>query len=115
MGARLNLKHQADIRAKIQASQLVRILQEHIFEGRELKKSQVSAAIALLRKTVPDLSQVEGVISNVNYNAADLSDAELAAVVAGTDRQSIGSDGTFKPEEGEGEPDPVYRVHPTPV
>ena len=107
MAARLNLKQQADVRAKIQASQLVNVLQQHIFEGRDLKKSQVSAAIALLRKTVPDLSQVQGVMTNVNVNASDVSDAELAAIIAG-DHTAVSSAGTS--EEAE-EPDGAHPVH----
>ena len=107
MAARLNLKQQADVRAKIQASQLVNVLQQHIFEGRDLKKSQVSAAIALLRKTVPDLSQVQGVMTNVNVNASDVSDAELAAIIAG-DHTAVSSVGTS--EEAE-EQDGAHPVH----
>lgn len=107
MAARLNLKQQADVRAKIQASQLVNVLQQHIFEGRDLKKSQVSAAIALLRKTVPDLSQVQGVMTNVNVNASDVSDAELAAIIAG-DHTAVSSAGTS--EEAE-EQDGAHPVH----
>lgn len=107
MAARLNLKHQADIRAKIQASQLVNVLQQHIFEGRDLKKSQVSAAIALLRKTVPDLSQVQGMMTNVNINASDVSDAELAAIIAG-DHAAGSSDRVAEPEESEDGAHPVH-------
>lgn len=107
MAARLNLKHQADIRAKIQSSQLINVLQQHIFEGRELKKSQVSAAIALLRKTVPDLSQVQGLMTNVNINASDVSDAELAAIVSG-DHAAVGGDGASEATEGQDGPHPVH-------
>lgn len=60
--ARRTLKphHQDDIRAKIQASQLVNALTDHVL-GKHLltDPSQVAAALGLLRKTVPDLSSVE--------------------------------------------------------
>lgn len=64
MAARLNPRHQESIREKIRASQIVNVLEEHIFEGKELTKSQVSAALGLLKKCVPDLSTVQGAGDN---------------------------------------------------
>lgn len=55
MAARLNPRHQEMIREKIRASQLVNVLEEHVLENRELSKSQVSAALGLLKKCIPDL------------------------------------------------------------
>lgn len=43
------------VREKIRASQLVNVLEEHVLEGREMSKSQVSAALGLLKKCIPDL------------------------------------------------------------
>jgi len=60
MAARLRQNHSEEVRAKIQTSQLINVLQDHVFNGTEIKKTQVSAAIALLRKTIPDLQSVEG-------------------------------------------------------
>jgi hypothetical protein len=60
MAARLRPHHSDEVRAKIQTSQLVNVLERHVFEGTDLKKTQVSAAIALLRKTIPDLQSIEG-------------------------------------------------------
>lgn len=54
--ARLNPRHQEMIREKIRASQILNVLEEHILEGKEMSKSQVSAALGLLRKCVPDLT-----------------------------------------------------------
>lgn len=62
MAARLNPRHQDQVRDKIQASQLVNRLTNHSLG--KLKKpmnaSQVTAALGLLRKCVPDLSQISG-------------------------------------------------------
>lgn len=55
MAARLNPRHQEMVREKIRASQLVNVLEEHVLDGRELSKSQVSAALGLLKKCIPDL------------------------------------------------------------
>ena len=48
-------RHQDEIRAKIQASQLVNSLQNHV-TGKQLYKreSQVTAALGLLKKILPD-------------------------------------------------------------
>lgn len=59
MAARLRKTHQDDVRTKIQATQLINRLQDHIFNDAEMSKSQVSAALGLLKKSVADLSSVE--------------------------------------------------------
>lgn len=51
--------HQDDVRRKIQASQLINVLQEHALNGSELEQSRIKAIEILLRKSVPDLSSVE--------------------------------------------------------
>ena len=43
------------MRHKIQASQLINALQDHVLKDREMSKSQVSAALGLLKKCVADL------------------------------------------------------------
>lgn len=59
MAARLNPRHQDFVRAKIQASQLINVLQNHAFGiGDELSPSRIKAIEVLLKKSVPDLSQV---------------------------------------------------------
>jgi len=51
--------HQDDVRAKIQASQLVNVLQNHALKGEsELTSSRLKAIEILLRKSIPDLSAV---------------------------------------------------------
>ena len=60
MAARLNKRHQDEVRARIQASQLINVLQDHaLSEGSEISPSRMKAIEILLRKSLPDLSSVE--------------------------------------------------------
>jgi hypothetical protein len=66
MAARLRKTHQEDVRAKIQASQLINVLQDHALgKTQDLPASRLKAIEILLKKTLPDLSQVE---SDVNHS-----------------------------------------------
>lgn len=59
MAVRLNKLHSAEVRAKIQASQLINVLQDHALTGEgELSPIRLKAIEILLRKSVPDLSAV---------------------------------------------------------
>ena len=59
MARRLTLPHQEDIRKKIQASQLVNLLQNHALTGAgELSPTRMKAIEILLRKSVADLSAI---------------------------------------------------------
>lgn len=59
MAARLNKLHSAEVRSKIQASQLVNVLQEHALSGKgEFSMTRMKAIEILLRKSIPDLSAV---------------------------------------------------------
>lgn len=58
-GVRLNPAHDERTRAKIQTSQLINRLQAFIKSQVELSPAQVTAALGLLRKTLPDLAAVE--------------------------------------------------------
>lgn len=59
MAARLNKLHQEDIRQKIQASQLINVLQKHALgETEELSMSRMKAIEILLRKSIADLSAI---------------------------------------------------------
>lgn len=61
MAARLRVKHQDEIRTKIQTSQLVNVLQDHALgKTEEISASRMKAIEILLRKSLPDLSQVQG-------------------------------------------------------
>ena len=77
MAARKNLKHDAKTRDKIQASQLINRLTNYALGNDdpsskkpiEMSSQQVSAALGLLKKSIPDLSAVEmnANVEQVNY------------------------------------------------
>ncbi|HEX5539883.1 MAG TPA: hypothetical protein VFX01_08870 [Methylophilaceae bacterium] len=48
-----------EIREKIKATLIINKLENHILEGVEMSSSQVTAALGLLKKSVPDLSAIE--------------------------------------------------------
>ncbi|MBX3543252.1 hypothetical protein [Chelatococcus sp.] len=53
------IRHDDQTRAKIQTSQLVNRLTDHILGKVEIPPSAVTAALGLLKKTLPDLASVE--------------------------------------------------------
>jgi len=61
MAARIRKSHQDEVRAKIQASQLVNVLQNHALgtDSSELPASRLKAIEILLRKSIPDLQSTE--------------------------------------------------------
>ena len=59
MAARLRAKHQDEIRTKIQTSQLINRLQECGLGELELRHDQLRSIEILLKKSLPDLSQIE--------------------------------------------------------
>ena len=61
MAERLRKRHQDEIRAKIQTSQLLNVLQNHALglDSGELPPSRMRAAEVLLKKSLPDLSSTE--------------------------------------------------------
>lgn len=60
MAARIRKPHQDEVRAKIQASQLINVLQNHALgQTEELSLSRMKAIEILLRKSLPDLSSVQ--------------------------------------------------------
>lgn len=51
--------HQDDVRRKIQASQLINVLQDHALGlSEEISPSRIKAIEVLLRKSIPDLSSI---------------------------------------------------------
>ncbi len=59
MAARLRKTHQDEVRTKIQASQLINVLQNHALgKTEELSMTRMKAIEILLRKSIPDLSAV---------------------------------------------------------
>lgn len=61
------IRHDDETRAKIQTSQLINRLTDHVFGKVELSATQVRAAETLLRKTLPDLTATE-LTGDVNHN-----------------------------------------------
>jgi sRNA-binding protein len=47
-----------DLRGRIESARLVTTLQNHVFNGEKMSKTQVSAAMGLLKKVLPDLATV---------------------------------------------------------
>ena len=59
MAARNRIQHDENTRKKIQASQLINRLTDHVLKDLDLTATQVTAALGLLKKTLPDLSAVD--------------------------------------------------------
>jgi len=60
MAARLNPKTSDEVRAKIQAVQLVNVVQNHALGKKILKdQSRIAAAKILLAKVIPDVKAIE--------------------------------------------------------
>jgi hypothetical protein len=61
MAERLRKRHQDEVRAKIQTSQLLNVLQNHALglDNGELSPSRIKTAEVLLKKSLPDLSSTE--------------------------------------------------------
>lgn len=60
MAARKNkIRHDESTREKIRASQLINRLTDHALGEVEMSSTQVTAALGLLRKAIPDLSAAE--------------------------------------------------------
>jgi len=58
-GRPMNKLHQEDVRKKIQASQLINVLQDHALgHSEELSLTRMKAIEILLRKSMPDLSAI---------------------------------------------------------
>lgn len=72
MAARKQLFHPDDVKAKIQTSQLINRLSTHALSDKPIMDaSQVTAAVKLLNKVIPDLKAIEhsGNVT-VNHEAA---------------------------------------------
>jgi hypothetical protein len=60
MAARIRQHHQDEVRARIQVSQLINVLENQALgEGADLSPSRMKAIEILLRKSLPDLSAIE--------------------------------------------------------
>jgi phage-related protein len=66
---------------KIQASQLVNRLRDHVLGKVELTASQVTAALGLLKKTLPDLAAVQYTGEVTHKDARELTRDEILAEI----------------------------------
>jgi hypothetical protein len=95
-GQRLDPKHQETPRAKIGSSQILNRLIKLVNGEIEMPPHAVTAALGLLRKTLPDLSQVEQTGEQVSFvmrlpePAADTkaweANTSVSQALAGTDK-----------------------------
>jgi hypothetical protein len=58
-GRRMGFRHTQDVRDKIRATMIVNRLSDHVAGKVDMGATQVSAALGLLRKCVPDLQATE--------------------------------------------------------
>lgn len=90
MAARkLRTRHQEEVKQKIQASQIINRLQDHVLGKVELTSAQVRSAEILLKKSIPDLSAVtlggdadNPVMTETTLNVEGLSTEALAEIMA---------------------------------
>ena len=80
-GIKLNPKHSAMTRAKIQTTQIINRLQSFIMGEVEMTGPQVSAALGILKKTLPDLSAVDMSMVEEKRDVREMSNAELEAAI----------------------------------
>jgi hypothetical protein len=73
MAARsMKIRHDDETRAKIKTSQLINRLSDHVLGKVDMKPTQVTAALGLLKKTIPDLSAAENKTEVVHRYVARL-------------------------------------------
>ena len=91
MAVRKRLTHDQKTREKIRTVQLIKRLEKHVLgekgdngEVVVLSATQITAALGLIRKTLPDLSAVEYKGELVVTNASELTDDELANIATGS-------------------------------
>ena len=84
MAIRKRLFHPEEVRQKIRTSQLVNRLNAFVNGEVELSTAQVTAALGLIRKTMPDLSAMahSGIIESTKPE--ELTDDRLAHIAAGS-------------------------------
>jgi len=84
MAARLNVAHQDSVKDKIQASQLVNLLQDYALANKRKKArfdpGRIKAAEILLARSIPTLSTVEQTLVD---HRDKLSEAEVLAELQG--------------------------------
>ncbi len=74
------IQHDENTRNKIQASQLINRLTDHVLKDKEMSSSQVNAAKILLGKVIPDLKQ-----SDITVGAIELTHEQWLSKLEGGD------------------------------
>ncbi len=102
MAARNTLWTPEIVRQRIQASQIMNRLQDHILGLVELSPTQIRAAEILLRKTVPDLTAIQHSGTIGVEKPEELNDSVLAHIaLRGRNRDS----------EEKGSPEELSELH----
>ena len=98
MAARLRKTHQDDVREKIKTSQLINRLQNHALGLTEMTPGQITAALGLLRKVLPELQSAEMTVTTSTYadDILKLQQADQGGVGLGI-APELHSDVTDKP------------------
>jgi len=65
----VKIRNDESTRAKIQATVIVKLLQEHVLGNRDMTTTQIAAAKILMDKTLPNLAQtdINADVNNKNY------------------------------------------------
>lgn len=79
MAVRKKLAHDQKTREKIQTSQLINRLENHVLGKVELTSTQVTAALGLIKKTLPDLTAVEHSGEIGTGDTISLTESEILA------------------------------------
>jgi hypothetical protein len=95
-GRKVGSKHDIASRERIQTSQLINRLNAFALEKSDpqtgkpvvMSDTQVRAALGLLKKTVPDLSQTTAHVTH-SHRAEELSDPELTDIAAGRSARAV--------------------------
>ena len=99
MAIRKNLSHPDIVRQRIRVSQLLNRLQKQAFGKLELTQGQQKAIEILLRKALPDLSQVAHT-GFIERRPEDFSDTDLVDIATrGSDRAAEETPSQTEPSE----------------
>ena len=104
MAARIRkIRHDEEPRAKIKTSQLINRLEAHVLGTVEMKSTQVTAALGLLKKTIPDLSQQSADVTHFNPQRplVEYSTDELKRILAECQETGSGASSMWRAGSGQ--------------
>lgn len=81
----------AKVRARIKAGGIVFCLHEHIVGKREMTSSQVTAALGLLRKVVPDKSEADITLNRVESLQEEQARLMAESYIESSRRTALGA------------------------